>query len=136
MLVFVSSALAGPVDIANFAAVTVPTPPQDETKPYCVRTIQPSLRFMYEIHIPHVPDPHTIGKVCNNLWSELKGWGGCLVSPKNGCELVEGGNKTLKWYFHVSVFCNEGMVRSAFWEGTYHGAFGDIKSCKKEVGGK
>lgn len=134
MLVFISSVLAGPIDTANIETVTVPTTIQNVTDPdppYCTRLRQPTLRFYYTINIPYVPEPHTIEKICGNLWHELKKWPGCVVSPKNGCGPVEGGNRTLEWYFHTAMFCNAGMVRSAYWEATYKGSFGDIKYCQK-----
>jgi len=134
LLVFITSVLTGPIDTATVDTATVPTTIQNlaDPTPYCTRDRKPSLRFYYKLNIPHVPESHEISKICGNLWHELRRWPLCTVTPKNGCGAV--GNRTLEWHFHTPLLCNPGMVRSAYWEGTYKGSFGDITHCQKFPG--
>ncbi|GJC78025.1 hypothetical protein ColLi_00863 [Colletotrichum liriopes] len=73
-----------------------------------------------------VPD---IPKTCGDLWSNLRRHPGCAAASDARCHEHEDMKGVLVWHFGVSLFCDNGMVGSAWWEAT-HNEFGNLQCVK------
>lgn len=99
------------------------------SSPTCTRNEKffPIWRWQWQIDIPNIPESDDINKVCNHLWRELETWTICGLAKPFSCE--EGYNRTLKWHFGTTIFCNAGMIQAAFWAGTNKNKYGGLLPC-------
>ena len=66
-----------------------------------------------------------VGKTCHDLWHYLRKFPAACIVSRPKCE-GRDNNRELYWRFTVPIFCNRGMVNSAWWEATGKGKYGDL----------
>lgn len=99
------------------------------SSPTCTRNEKffPIWRWQWQIDIPNIPESDDINVICNRLFRELEVWTICGLAKPFSC--WEGHNRTLKWHFGTTIFCNPGMIQSAFWEATNKNQYGGLLPC-------
>ncbi|PGH12249.1 hypothetical protein AJ79_04429 [Helicocarpus griseus UAMH5409] len=73
------------------------------------------LTHRYEAGADGVDD---IPGICGGLWDNLNRFPACASSSQTSCGQGSNGPGHLHWEFTVTIYCNPGMVESAWWEAT------------------